>query len=374
MGRRSLGANMLNRLALPGEKGDGGAGRSPGSLHKEQLKSGMLIVRPAGPPDFAALMDLAVLSGRGFTSLPADEETLVSRLAVSARSFAGDLAPVEAWYTLMLEDAASGQIAGVAGVKAAVGVKRPHFSFRVVTLAQSSPTLELRFDHQALVLVNECAGWSEVGSLYLRPEWRAGGAGRLLAQSRYMLIAAEPQRFADMVISELRGYFNAEGVCPFWEALAQKFFRLEFDEADLMSASTNGQFILDLAPRHPIYTELLPPEVRETIGCVHPEGEAARAMLEREGFRYSGLVDIFDAGPTVSCPRDDIRTVRDSLVARVALAEDAAGHLALVSTDRAENFRAVRTPARLMEDKVLISREAAAALRLREGDIARVRP
>ena len=57
-------------------------------------------------------------------------------------------------------------------------LKRPFFSFRVVTLAQSSPTLEMRFDHQALVLVNECAGWSEVGSLFLRPERRMGGAGR----------------------------------------------------------------------------------------------------------------------------------------------------------------------------------------------------
>ena len=84
-----------------------------------------------------------------------------------------------------------------------MGLKRPFFSFRVVTLAQSSPTLDMRFDHQALVLVNECAGWSEVGSLFLRPEKRKGGAGRLLAQSRYMLIGLEPQRFAEMVLAEL---------------------------------------------------------------------------------------------------------------------------------------------------------------------------
>jgi len=30
----------------------------------------MLVVRPAGPADIDALLDLAFLSGKGFTSLP----------------------------------------------------------------------------------------------------------------------------------------------------------------------------------------------------------------------------------------------------------------------------------------------------------------
>ena len=99
-------------------------------------------------------MEMAVLSGRGFTSLPTDAPTLEARLEISAASFGATRAPLECWYTLMLEDDATGEVAGVAGVKAGVGLKRPHFSFRVLTMAQSSPTLNLRFDHQALVLVN----------------------------------------------------------------------------------------------------------------------------------------------------------------------------------------------------------------------------
>ncbi len=77
----------------------------------------MLVVRPAGPGDFDALMELAVLSGRGFTSLPEDEATLKQRLALSAASFSGELAPLEAWYSLMLEDSETGEVLGVAGVK-----------------------------------------------------------------------------------------------------------------------------------------------------------------------------------------------------------------------------------------------------------------
>ncbi|NGM48256.1 arginine N-succinyltransferase [Caulobacter sp. 602-2] len=333
----------------------------------------MLVVRPAGSADFDSLMELAQLSGRGFTSLPEDEPTLRERLALSEASFQAGVAPLEAWYTLMLEDLETGVIDGVAGVKAAVGVKRPFFSFRVVTLAQSSPVLEMRFDHKALVLVNECAGWSEVGSLFLRPEKRKGGAGRLLAQSRYMLIGIEPQRFSEMVLAELRGWFDEDGSCPFWEHLASKFFRLEFDQADLMSASTNGQFILDLAPRHPIYTELLAPAARDVIGKVHRDGEAARAMLEREGFRYQGLVDLFDAGPTVAAPRDDIRTVRDAKRLRVKLGEDAFGEEALISSTDVARFRAVRAAVLIDGEAAILDRATADALGVGEGDHVRVK-
>jgi arginine N-succinyltransferase len=335
--------------------------------------SRMLVVRPAGPQDFDTLMELAFLSGRGFTSLPADERTLRERLEASAASFTGAIAPLEAWYTLMLEDAHTGAVGGVAGVKGSVGVKRPFFSFRVVTLAQSSSILGMRFDHQALVLVNECGGWSEVGSLFLRPEWRKGGAGRLLAQSRYMLIASDPTRFAEMVLSELRGWFEPDGSCPFYECLASKFFRLPFDEADLMSASTDGQFILDLAPRHPIYLELLPERVRNVVGVVHTDGQAALSMLQAEGFRYQGLIDIFDAGPTVACARDDIRTVRDSKVRNVRLAPEVDGPMALVSTTDIERFRAVRAPAVVDEEYVSLSWAAAEALGVRQGHSVRVR-
>lgn len=333
----------------------------------------MLVVRPALPADYDALMELAVLSGRGFTSLPEDEPTLRDRLERSRMSFAGETAAPDAYYTLMLEDLSDNAVIGVAAVKAGVGLKRPFFSFRVVTLAQSSPTLDMRFDHQALVLVNECAGWSEVGSLFLRPERRMGGAGRLLAQSRYMLIGIEPQRFAENVLAELRGWFDEDGTCPFWDHVAQKFFRIPFDEADLLSASTNGQFILDLAPRHAIYTGLLPEAAREAIGRCHREGEAARAMLEREGFRFQGLVDLFDAGPTMGAHRDDIRTVKEGRRLTVKLGEDSFGEEALVSTAEIGRFRAVRAPVLIDGEAAVLSREAAEVLGVREGEVVRVK-
>ena len=334
----------------------------------------MLVVRPAGPADLDHLLELAILSGPGFTSLPEDPDQLAERLELGRDSFAGKLAPEQCWYTLMLEESDTGDVDGVGSVKAAVGLNRPFFSFRLVNNTQSSPSLGVKLDHQTLVLVNECTGWSEVGSLFLKADRRKGGAGRLLSQSRYMLIGAQPELFADNVLAELRGVFTPDGACPFWDHVAHKFFPMEFDDADRMTGSTDKQFILDLSPRHPIYVELLPEPARAVIGKVHPQGVPAMALLESEGFRPNGLVDIFDAGPTVSCGRDNIRTVRDARSLTVRIADEVEAELpSLISTDHVTGFRAVRQKAAIDDETVILNAETAAALKVRAGDTVRVK-
>lgn len=334
----------------------------------------MLIVRPAGPADLDHLLELAILSGPGFTSLPEDPDVLSERLDLSQKSFAGELTPEEAWYTLMLEDGDTGDIDGIGGVKATVGLKRPFFSFRLFNNITQSPSLGVKMNHQTLVLVNECAGWTEVGSLFLKADRRRGGAGRLLAQSRYMLMGTQPTMFSEHVLAELRGVFTPDGACPFWDHVAHKFFPIKFDDADRMTGSTDKQFILDLAPRHPIYVELLPEPARNVIGKVHPQGIPAMALLESEGFRTNGLVDIFDAGPTVSCLRDNIRTIRDARVLKVEIGNDIQAELpALISTDSLAQFRAVRVKADIDGETVAITADAAHALRVKAGDTVRIK-
>jgi arginine N-succinyltransferase len=189
-----------------------------------------------------------------------------------------------------------------------------------------------------------------------------------------MLIGAQPDLFAETVLAELRGVFTPDGACPFWDHVAHKFFPMPFDQADMMTGSTDKQFILDLAPRHPIYVELLPGPARAVIGKVHPQGVAAMALLESEGFRPNGLVDIFDAGPTVTCSRDHIRTVRDARRLTVVLADTVEAELpSLISTDSIAAFRAVRGKAAIEGDAVRLATEVADALKVRTGDSVRVK-
>ena len=334
----------------------------------------MLVVRPAAPADLDHLLELAILSGPGFTSLPEDPDQLAERLDLSRDSFNAVLEPQARWYTLMLEESDTGDVDGIGSVKAAVGLNRPFFSFRIVNNTQTSPSLGVTLDQKTLVMVNECTGWTEVGSLFLKADRRKGGAGRLLSQSRYMLIGAEPELFADMVLAELRGVFTPDGACPFWDHVAHKFFPMEFDDADRLSGSSDKQFILDLSPRHPIYIDLLPEAARAVIGKVHPQGVPAMALLESEGFRPNGLIDIFDAGPTVSCGRDNIRTVRDARRMTASIADEVEAELpSLISTDSVSAFRAVRQRAAFNDDVAILSRETADALKVRAGDAVRVK-
>ncbi len=329
------------------------------------------IVRASRLDDIGALIELARLSGPGFTSLPEDETLLARRLEKSAESFSG-LRTDDAAFVLMMEEASTRAIVGCAAVKGRTGATKPFFNYRILRVSQSSAAARRRFDMDVMVLVNDFAGATEVGSLFLKPEARGGGAGRLLAQSRYLLIAAAPHLFSETVIAELRGDVSADGRSAFWEHLGEKFFRMSFTEADELSALTDNQFIMDLMPKYPIYIDLLPEDAQATVGAVHPDGEGAKSLLEWEGFRYDRVIDIFDGGPLVSAPRDQIRTLRESEIVSVASAgDDAPGALTLLSTDDLSDFRVMRTDAEQEGASLRAPASSLSALGLEEGARAR---
>jgi arginine N-succinyltransferase len=329
-------------------------------------------MRAAGPSDLEGFKQLRAIAGAGFTSLMLDDAGMAKRLDVSQQNFASQatIAGKERYF-IALEHIESGQIAGCCGVKATIGETPPFFNFRLITEAQSSVVANRRFDMQVLIGVNDFTGCTEVGSLFVRPEHRAPGVGRALAQCRYMLMAAAPRRFHEQVVSELRGVVSPEGVSPFWEALGRHFFRMDFSEADKLSATTDNQFILDLTPQHPIYVDLLPKEARDVIGKCHKDGEGARKLLEWEGFSFSNVVDIFDGGPLVSAKRDHIRTLRESGRARVEPAAGSeAGSRALIATPNINTFRCVSTRAIVLNGVAKVDAGALAALNLKTGDEA----
>lgn len=328
------------------------------------------VMRAAGPKDFEGFKQLREIAGAGFTSLMLDDAAMLKKLEFSEASFASTAATVGAErYFIALEHIETGALAGCCGVKATIGEVPPFFNFRIIREAQSSAPANRRFDMDVLIGVNDFTGCSEVGSLFLRPEHRAAGVGRALAQCRYMLMATQPQRFREQVVSELRGVVSPEGVSPFWEAIGRHFFRMDFADADKLSATTDNQFILDLMPQHPIYIDLLPQAARDVIGKCHKDGEGARALLEWEGFTFSKVIDIFDGGPLVSAPRDQIRTLRESRLVRAeANANLKEGKRALAAAPSIPGFRCVSTRAVSADGVAIIHPAALAALGLKDGD------
>lgn len=338
----------------------------------------MLIVRPAQLTDLDALLELARLAGPGFTSLAVSDEDLEARLRKSVKSFALDTDEVgDQTYMLMLEESETGEVVGLSAIKALVGMSKPFFNFKLLNIVQSSSVADRHFNMEVMLLVNEYSGTSEVGTLFVKSKMRGTGAGRLVSQARYMLMAAAPNRFSETVISELRGCVGSDGYSPFWEALGRRFFKMDFNEADKITAETDNQFITDLMPKYPIYIDLLSEDAQNVIGKAHPDGVGARRLLEAEGFRYEKFVDIFDAGPTMAAPREQIRTIKESEMVPTYLDETTShSHMALISNDRVADYRAVYAGLKLdlqhVGERIGLSASVLAALEIKAGDSVRV--
>jgi arginine N-succinyltransferase len=327
-------------------------------------------IRPARAEDFAAVYEMAKLTGGGFTNLPPDRGTLVKKLDRSEHSFerqedeqAGDM------YMFVLEDPAAGLIRGTCQVFGQVGVVQPFYSYHLSTLTQTSAELGKTFRNQRLSLTTDLEGSSEVGGLFLHPEVRAGGLGGLLARSRYLFMKLHRARFGDRTLAELRGVMDEAGHAPFWDALAGRFFGMSFPEADEFNAVHGTQFIADLMPRSPVYVALLTDEAKGVIGQPHPSGRAALRMLEHEGFQFDRYIDIFDGGPTVTARTDDIRTVREAREDKIAEIGEGGTQKVLAAAGRLNDFRACCASVRRVPKKgLMIDPLAAALLEVEIGD------
>jgi arginine N-succinyltransferase len=261
---------------------------------------------------------------------------------------------------------------------AKVGGFEPFYSYAVETTVHESPELGVRREIPTLHLEADHAGPSEIGTLFLSSAFRGGGNGRLLSLSRFLFMADHPHRFDARVIAEMRGVLTPGGDSPFWEAVGRHFFDMEFARADVLSAA-DKKFIADLMPKHPIYIPMLPAEVQRVIGEVHVETRPALRLLEQEGFRFGSHVDIFDAGPLVSAPRNEIRTITAS---RRAVVEDIVAEVGLPETFLISNARLdvrcclghLRTVGDAPDARVELPRDIALALGVRVGDPVRYAP
>ena len=279
----------------------------------------MLVIRPVRREDIDDLLELASLAAFGLTTLPKNRKLLERRIDDSLRGFEkveGEQPRGES-YLFVMHDTDTGKVIGTAGVVSKVGGFLPFYAYRVDTTVHESKMLNVRKEIPTLHLVMEHNGPCEIGSLFLHPDYRKGGNGRALSLVRFLFIAEYPDFFDPEVIAELRGIVDERGRSAFWDAVGKHFFDLEYPKSDYLSV-VNKEFIGDLMPRHSIYIPLLPKEAQDVIGKVHEKTAPALKILQGEGFRFQNMVDIFDAGPVVSCPRDEIRTARESIKAPIA--------------------------------------------------------
>lgn len=224
-----------------------------------------------------------------------------------------------------------------------------------------------------MFLSNDHTGSSELCTLFLDPDWRKEGNGYLLSKSRFMFMAAFRDRFNEKVVAEMRGVIDEHGYSPFWQSLGKRFFSMEFSRADFLCGTGQKAFIAELMPKHPIYTHFLSDEAQGVIGQVHPQTAPARAVLEKEGFRYRNYVDIFDGGPTLECDIDRVRAIRKSRLVEVAEGQPATGEYpaCLVANENYQNFRVMLVRADPDTQRLVLTAAQLDALKCHAGDHVR---
>ena len=334
----------------------------------------MFIIRPIKQNDLDGLMELLKESGHGLTSLPKDPEILQKRIRISERSFLHrEDGPGGEDYLFVMEEIFTGKIVGVCAIISKIGGFHPYYFYRLEKTVYKSKIIDVQNEITNMHFHFVHNGPAEICSLYLHPKYRNSQNGRFLSLSRFLFIAENRKYFEDQVIAEMRGMVNDSGHSPFWDAVGKNFFQIDFPTADYLSVK-NKKFIEDLMPKTPIIANLLPEDAQFVIGKVHPNTEPAKHILEQEGFKFSGLVGIFEPGPVLIADVDNIRAIRESVVGTIEEIGDkqSVTDIKVISTVGDDNFRSCLGGVEVLPSGGLkISDVTAAGLKLRLGDSIR---
>ncbi len=335
------------------------------------------ILRPVEEADYESLQALVSNIAGGMTSLPDDPDYLLQRIHDSCRAFDHRVnRPGSEVYLFVLENSHTGELIGTSGLLARVGGFDPFYTYRITSILKEYPPMKVKRWIRMLELSKNYKGPSEICSLFLHPDYRRGGIGKLLSRSRFCFMKAFPERFDEIILAELRGYLDSKGRSPFWEAVGTNFFWQDYYRADVLSGIGEKDFIDALMPEFPIYIELLPKVAQSKIGAVHRETVPARRILLKEGFEETDEVDIFDAGPILRTHRNNLRSWKECIDLRVEVVKKPLHEPqpALVTNKKLE-FRATLADVRVTgTGSVLLNENTAVLLGVHPGDIVQVLP
>ena len=310
------------------------------------------LLRPAQPRDLAALEALAHASAIGISSLPSDRDALRHLLALSAKAFSSDdVASGEEAYLFVLEDRAQGgALVGTSGIAAAAGFNDRFYSYRNEFIVQASAELGARNRIHTLHLCHDLSGVTLLTGFHIDASLAHTLAPQLLSRGRLLFIAQFAERFSDRIASESPGLSNAQGACPFWDAVGRRFFDLDYPAAERLGGGRSHKgWIAGLMPQSPIYVPLLPDEAQWALGQLHPVGELPFSILMDEGFDGETYLNLFDGGPTADGRVALLKTVarRHALAPEPAARAEPRGKATgwqLVANGRQEGFRALLQP------------------------------
>lgn len=312
------------------------------------------VIRAASLDDMDGILQCSEKAGAGLINLPKNRELLEKRILNTQSALGKEVKhPQGEDYLFVLEDGK--QIQGTCGIYADLGATHPFYTFHI--------------DRNAKRLIKKVypSHFSELCALYLSPDLRKEGFGKLLSLSRFLFIASDRKRFHDSILANMRGY-TIDHRSPFWEAIGQKVLPLDFHEV-MSKRALDESFIESILPDMPIDISSLPLAAQECIGKIHTNTVPAVKLLQEEGFSLSDDIDPIDGGPILIAKICDVPAVTSSVINRIAgiKTKEILSPSYLISNNDI-NFRACYGNLEITKEGVFIHKEIADTLEIDIGD------
>jgi arginine N-succinyltransferase len=273
----------------------------------------VLVFRAVCFADLPAIEHLAIIAGSSMTTLPNNRDHLAELINSTKKSLQQNVKRVtHQSYHFVLQESDTQEIIGICGIEANVGFNTPFYSYCCDQLEHHCAQLQIQNTIATLRLSQDHEGSSRLCTFFIADKNYADAsfALPLLSLPRLMFIGQHPQRFMKKIMLELQGIVDINKQSPFWQALGQHFFSMDFHKANYLTGINAKGFIADLMPRYPVYVPLLAESAQQVIGKVRPDMQKVEALLKSEGFSFNNYVSIFDGGPTLEAAVDDLKTVK----------------------------------------------------------------
>lgn len=331
----------------------------------------MFVIRPIALQDMDAYNTMALSAELGMLHMPKLGELQRKLIEKSILSFAKEvIAPENEYYTFVLENLVNGEVGGLCSICAKKGVDKPVCYYQIQITKAHLGSIPVFPEQKILNKIQINHGPTEACSLYLLPNFRQGGLGRLLSLSRFLFMASFPQRMDTTIIAEMRSFIDKENSSPFWVGLGKHFVNLKYHET-MMIMETKRDIIIEALPNM-VYTSLLSQDCQNAIGKIDAGTLPALKMLMQEGFSYTNYIDPIDGGPVISAKLSEIRTVKQSKVINVneICPESIESPLYIVSNQKID-FRCTYGNVIRADTGAIVSKETAEVLQVKKGDAIR---
>ena len=320
------------------------------------------LVRAARPTDHRALLALA--RELDSINLPTEARPMVELLECSMLSFGGRVRDrARARYVFCAEELATRRLVAASMIIGKHGTPAaPHYYLELNAEERYSHSLRKLFRHPYLKLRYSMDGPTEIGGLIVSPALRGHPeqVGKQISWVRFLYIGRHLTRFEPQVVAEMLAPMSTDHGNLFWDQYGRRVTGLSFRDADILS-TRDKEFIRTLFPETPLYTFMLPEEVRNALGAVGANTRGAVRLLEQAGMHFLDHIDPFDGGPYYGGFTAELTPVRNrramTAIAGEPPVDDQRAYL--IAVENGDGFRAVRTRAELRETGHVVMPSAA---------------